>query len=695
MSDDGGLGAQGGDRPPDRRLHPQGCSRIRRYHRSRPARDNTPVPADPWTLVVDRAAPAGARVAALRAVADREDGDADRMGRFATAFVGELVATADARRAFDRGAAAATGGERGALRRPRWARPGTDDPTRAAVTTALTASLGLRATRGARDLIAEPSVYRDAIAIVLRALGQLAGDERKLIFWLFEAVKLWTSHERGLALAALREAAPTAAELLQGIAELVMFAAAGGTDGPGQLLRALLVEGKRDARWTFALIHEASQSPAAAAALGEALTGTELGHPLRDAAPRWVESLDAAATAQLTTWAERAPSALRAVTLGLLAAHPPERQHARTGLVTLLADDRVADPVAAACALALLRLRSWDEETHDAARRALRRARNGRARDVLAALVRNCVRASRAADPQVTTATDGRALIAVAHDLVGKPIAHGAAVWFAYRQIAVDAPASARLTDEEELGLLRLTPRSPALVRFPMPVELPMRPGGAHRARRALRIETVVGDAIAMILHSPYRAAGGRGQRHHVLGLSPETGEWTLWRAEGDRLEPAPVIPGRRYRERELPALDAAEVLVWVGDDGALTWAVDDTAEGPRDRDHTGEVEAAFAARARSHARAGQRPVTTSMGDLLEAADWPIEIDGREQVLRGARPFVTGAWAALAELDDPEVRCLGGVCGGGPGGACVVLRLRARCRGAGAVGCDAIAVFPL
>jgi hypothetical protein len=462
---------------------------------------------------------------------------------------------------------------------------------------------GRKRVKGSDDLDLEPYCQRRIIADAFDALGRTVLVDRRVLPWLFEGAKLW-SDERELALAAIRNANPTEAELRAGFDELVHFCALKPSPERAGLVRSALEVGGSDPRWLALLLASLEPQSALCEALGELLSGVpRLASASAADDARWLTELqrlaDAAVQPVIRTIAFAAAGGSEATAAAILESLPAELAHVVSARIV---ESRAFGPeIARALESPLQRLSQSGDEPEAVAD--------------LAAVAWNCRQAARASSAE---------LLPGARLFEPRPI--GGALVCLYHRIRTLVPPSTWSNDEDELGAIVISARDDRPVHVRLPMQLPIRPNGAQFSKRRLEVEHVFDGELFVSILCPFSDARGWGTESYLWSFRPPSA-WRSWQRVSGGLVPADA-------GAEPEAIGYGELLLWR-DGAALGFELDDTPYHLDDWVRSEQVTQAIAAAER--ARAAR--------DHLPPSDAALTWSAFDAALPEERPELETVWA--------------------------------------------------
>ncbi len=586
---------------------------------------------------------------------------------FLASFLEEHLLSGKAARAFDAAAKA--------LRAALDGEPGHPDGP---------ATVGRIPLRGAKDLGCKPYDYRALLTTAMEGLHRAAEERPYAVAWLFEALKLWASHEREVARDLLLSLDLEPETLAAGVSEVARYGSTARHADAPEVFRTLLEAGARDARWFVVLLDALRDLPEAAAALAEGILGRELGNPVRGSYPEWVADPAPALLRRLREELEDAAGqgcpVRRTLAARVLAGVPAEAGRVRVALLDLVADADLHPTLAELAARVLLATGAVDEEVRETVEGRLARPKKGRSRaaEVLTAVLRNCELAGARQEPRVAGRGAGGVAVTVPFLLQRPLVRIGDALYLAYRRILRRVPDSEWSTEEEEAGVarLRLDP-DPELTPFPLPVRLSARPTGGSGVRRSFGIHARADGDLHLVLTTPFSDGRGWGSENRLLAFRPEDGTWRAWHGElRGETHREPLDPEATLDEADVPSLSYGELLAWDDEQGELRLAVDGTPYHLDDWEHHPDTVEAHAARRAAWDRSGWNTVGALTKKLTSTEDWELSAGDRRIRLAGGRSVVRRAWPALAKGRKDRFHLLDAALVPGEAGERVVLALR-------------------
>ena len=535
---------------------------------------------------------------------------------------------------------------------------------------------GKGALSGTKDLDFSPYELRRSIAVVADALGREARKERRLLLWLFECLKLWANHERGVAFQALLQAEPTDDEIAAGVKELCRYALA---TGYGEALETVACR-CREKRFAMPLLAELTASPEG----GDAMVETELRNPITAETPEWLSELSTDEAATIDAAIRSRSATARAVALTLVARNAAYRETAARAAARMMREKpKKRGRAVSRAARVVLATGLVDDHVAEAARAALEKA--GRREQELLQAVLATHEWNHAGDVKVTS-EGGFTLFELPFSIDYHLAALNDGIYAAFNEPRIVTAGGDWLTNDECVGLVRIGYEGEALSRIELPVELPAVPSGGNGAKRDFDIDAVVDGAAILRLESPFSDSESWGKRNFLFAYRTATGSFSTLDSEQKE---SPLE--RRVAVSDLPLISHGELIVWQRADGSLTWEVDGTPYHLDDWEHTPEVRRALDARHESQRSSPWRHVEMGNRAPLKKTKWTLkEGDGKFRVKKAGR-FVRDAWPIASEGD---LIVLGGVRFERQEREQVALALRVFVRGPGRRSFDAILRAP-
>ena len=514
-------------------------------------------------------------------------------------------------------------------------------------------TLGKSSLRGADCLGCNPYDYRGLIHTAMQGLARAAKDHPVAVTWLFEALKLWGSGERDVALDLLLSLDLQVATVASGVAEVVRFSSVSRHRDAAKLFRTLVEAGARDARWLVALLDALDAHPTGAERLPDGVIGYELATPLNGRYPEWVTSLSPSVRSRLLVALDRGSPASRTLAVQVLAADPEEAGPVRIALLRLIREKDLHPRLLEMAALTLLATGATDKQVRDVAERALAcsRGRRRKVDEVLAAIIENCDRRLASRETQVVARDGGRLLVALPFRVSGPQVIVGDALYVAYQRIHRAVPASAWMTNEEEAGVVRIRPCGEVTL-LPLPVVLPARSTGGAGARREIGIQACIGEKLFLVLTTPFSDQGGWGNQNRIFSFHANDSSWEHWSGEvRGPLQHEPLDSASPRPEADLPSLSYGELIAWTDEEGALRLAVDGTPYHLDDWNRSPAVEQAFSDRALSRKRHGRVSIRAVARELVDHEDWNLSVGEETMHVPGVRSWLRRAWPADGARD--------------------------------------------
>ena len=501
------------------------------------------------TIALDKGASDAARVGSMALLLAFDDGSVASL-EFACTYVEQLLTSGKCKKAFRKAAKA-------------YAKPNGKLPD-------APATQGAKTLKGSRDLDFNPYCHRRTMQDVVGLLARAAAKDRKVVPWLFEGGKLWST-EGAVALRAVRDSAPSDDELRDGFAELVRYCAVKPSRDRAKLVRRALEVGGKEPRWLALLLLEVEQRKKLCDALAERLISVPQFAPAEDASGdpwrrRVGEIADGAKHPAVRAISFAAAGGSEATAAAVIETMPSDLVDVVTGRV--------------------IRARAFAPRIARAVDKALL-AFEGRAkhRQDLVALAWNCRQ-------------QGKQLRAdfLPGARVSPPwLADGELVAF-YHRIRTMALPSNWANDEDEFGAIVL---SDPLRLVPIPSPFPMLPNGANLAKRELQVECVLDGEVVLTLQCPFSRDRSWGTENFIWSFRPSEG-WRSWvRMEG---ELAPAADGAQAE-----SVSFGDLLLWRQGD-RLRFAIDGTPYHLDDWTHTDDVKQALLARRQARESYTEQP---------------------------------------------------------------------------------------